>query len=205
MQAEKTSQFSGPREIVLQLIPVSFVASKSSVVVPTQAEYRGLALEVYERCGPGLGQSVSSPVAPENAAAILLSHKIPASFDFKLTAEAPLSVRHGCADLHIAYAQSANGRWISASWTDAEGNRQMTMSYCLGMEGAGSTRAFAEIAHEIWKTSLEMVSTKKMRWRFVVAKVGFMETEEQDGKRRKRSIRDRSLSLTFMPFQFGVG
>lgn len=182
LQVEKSSPYSGPSEIVLQLIPVSFVASKTSIIVPTQADYRGLALEVYERCGLGLGQSVDGAVAPGNAAPILLSHKIPASIDFKLTAEPPLSVRHESTDLHIAYSQSGNGRWISASWTDAEGNRQMSMSYCLGMKGAASRRAFGEIAREIWKTSIEMVQVKKMRWRFVIAKVGVMEPEEHDGE-----------------------
>lgn len=182
LQAEKSSLYSGPIEIVLQLIPVSFVASKTSIVVPTQAAYRGLALEVYERCGLGLGQSVDGAIAPSNAASILLSHKIPASIDFKLTAETPLSVRHESTDLHIAYSQSGDGRWISASWTDADGNRQMSMSYCLGLKGVGSRRAFGEIAREIWKTSVELLHIKKMRWRFIIVKVGIMEPEEHDGE-----------------------
>lgn len=182
LQVEKSSLYSGPNEIVLQLIPVSFVASKTSIVVPTQADYRGLALEVYERCGLGLGQNVDGAVAPSNAASILLSHKIPASIDFKLNADPPLSVRHESTDLHIAYSQSGDGRWISTSWTDAEGNHQMSMSYCVGIRRTGSRRAFAEIAREIWKTSIEMVQVKEMRWRFLIAKVGVMEPEEHGGK-----------------------
>jgi mediator of RNA polymerase II transcription subunit 13 len=182
LQVEKSSLYSGPSEIVLQLIPVSFVASKTSIIVPTQADYRGLAFEVYERCGLGLGQSVDGAVAPLNAASILLSHKIPASIDFKLSAEPPLSVGHESTDLHVAYCQSGDGRWISASWTDTEGNRQMSMSYCVRMKGSRSIRTFGEIAREIWKISIEMVQVKKMRWRFVIAKVGIMEPEERDGK-----------------------
>lgn len=182
LQAEKSSLYSGPSEIVLQLIPVKLIASKTSIIVPTQAIYWGLALEVYERCGLGFGQSAEGAVTPGNATAILLSQKIPASIDFKLAAEPPLSVRHESTDLHIAYSQSGDGRWISASWTDAEGSRQMSMSYCLSMKGTGSRRAFAEVASEIWKTSVEMIHVKKMMWRFLIAKAGIMEPEEQDGK-----------------------
>ena len=173
---------------MLQLIPIGFVASKSSIVVPTQADYRGLALEVYERCGLGPGQSVDGAVGPGNAASILLSHKIPARIDFKLAAAPPMAVRPESNDLHVAYSQSGDGRWISASWTDAEGVRQMSMSYCLWMRGSGSRRAFGEIAREIWKTSVEMIHVKKMRWRFIIAKVGIMEPDEHEGEQHNEYL-----------------
>ncbi len=171
-----------PNEIVLQLIPVGFVASETALVVPTQAEYRALALEVYERCGLETWNAGDEAIAPGNAPSILLSDKIPSSIDLKLTAEAPSSVLHEPTSLHIAYSQSIDGRWISASWTEDDGSNQMSMSYCLGMEEAAPRRAFEDIAREIWETSIGMIQARKVRWRFLIASAGVMEQEELRGK-----------------------
>ncbi|MCJ1364966.1 mediator of RNA polymerase II transcription subunit 13 [Acarospora aff. strigata] len=184
IQAEKSSRSTGPNEIVLQLIPINLIASKVSVVVPTQQEYRALALEVYERCGLETGPTMDSASVPGNAPGILLSDKIPSSLDFSLRSEPPMSVLHEPSTLHVAYSQGVGGRWISVSWTDSEGNHQMSMSYCLGSDETEPRRAFQDVAREVWETSIGLARARKGKWRLIIARVGIMEPDELAGKLR---------------------
>lgn len=180
LQSKRSPQPSSPNEIVLQLVPMGLVASNISVVVPSHTQYKGLALEVYNRCSVGSAETRSGAAAPGNTASFLLAQKIPVSIDFSLTSTAPASLLHEPTDLHIAYSESFDGRWISAAWSDNDGGHQISMSYCLGMVDSDVRRPFGDVAREIWQTSLEVARSRKVRWRFLVAKVGIMEQEELD-------------------------
>ncbi|RAL62614.1 hypothetical protein DID88_004461 [Monilinia fructigena] len=63
-------------ELVLQLVPLDFLAAPNSLVVPSPAEYSRLAMEVYDRCVDFASSSTT--------AAILLEKPLPRSVDFKL-------------------------------------------------------------------------------------------------------------------------
>ena len=188
LQTKRYQLSSGPNELVFQLVPINIIASKNSVAVPTQAEYRALALEVYERCGLGVLPTLDAAVTPGNAPSILLSDNLPTSIDIKLTIEPPSSVLHEPTCLHIAYSQSIDDRWISACWTDNDGNHQMSMAYCLGRRGSESRRPFAEIAREIWETSIEIAKVRKVKWKFLIAKTGIMDPDELDGELYQPSL-----------------
>lgn len=182
MQSTRYLVVLGPNELVLQLVPISFIASKTSLVVPTQAEYRTLALQVYERCGFGVHPTVDTARTPGVTSSILLSENLPTRISLKLAAEPPSSVLHEQTCLHIAYSTNVKDRWLSASWTDSFGKHQMSVAYCLGLEGSDSRRPFADIAREIWETSLDIVRGTKAKWKFLVVKVGIMDAEELEGK-----------------------
>ncbi|KAI0839647.1 mediator complex subunit 13 C-terminal-domain-containing protein [Hypoxylon sp. FL0890] len=157
-------------DLALQLIPQDFVASSSSVAMPSPFEFSRLAMETYDRCTQ-FGGTAPSP-------AIMLEQPPPRMIDFKLTTNPSASLLHENTCLHIAYAQSIDGRWITAAWTDNRGSQQMTASYCLGRKGKSLSRPFADVATEIWGATRDFISAWKVHWRIIIAKCGTMEQSE---------------------------
>ncbi|KAI9702738.1 MAG: mediator of RNA polymerase II transcription subunit 13 [Candelina mexicana] len=168
-------------KIVLQIIPIDFITCASSLVVPSQPEYLDLALEVYERCSSSEDIPTSRSPLTRNAPLIALAKPVPKRIGFKLSAEPPATLLHETPCLHVAYSQCLDNRWLSAAWTDNQGRSQTHVSYCLGIRGSSHPlRPFREVAEEIWKTTLEMTSTRKVTWRVFIVKVGVMERKEVD-------------------------
>ncbi|KAI0116029.1 mediator complex subunit 13 C-terminal-domain-containing protein [Hypoxylon sp. NC0597] len=157
-------------DLALQLIPQDFVASSTSVAMPSPFEFSRLAMETYDRCTQ-FGSTAPSP-------AIMLEQPPPRMIDFKLTTNPSASLLHENTCLHIAYAQSIDGRWITAAWTDNRGNQQMTASYCLGRKGKSLSRPLADVATEIWGATRDFISAWKVHWRIIIAKCGTMEQSE---------------------------
>ncbi|KAI1006160.1 hypothetical protein K3495_g2060 [Podosphaera aphanis] len=157
-------------EVVLQLVPLSFIASPSSLVLPLPSDYFRLGLEVYDRCF----DFTSSSLVP----AIILECPLPKSIDFRLNSKPSASLLQENTCLHIAYAQSIDNRWITVAWTDNRGVQQMTASYCLGRKNETISTSFAEVANEIWETTLEFISEKSIHWRLMIVRVGFMDSSE---------------------------
>ncbi|RFU35149.1 hypothetical protein B7463_g1232, partial [Scytalidium lignicola] len=165
-------KLAASNELVLQLIPLDLVASATSIKIPSPTEYVKLAMQVYDRC-VNFASSSSPP-------AILLDQPLPKTIDFKLSTNQSASVLQENTCLHVAYAQSIDDRWITAAWTDNRGNRQMTSSYCLGRKHEALSRTFSEVANEVWQTTLDIVSQKKIHWRIMIAKAGTMDQMEID-------------------------
>ncbi|KAH7040252.1 mediator complex subunit 13 C-terminal-domain-containing protein [Microdochium trichocladiopsis] len=159
-------------ELVLQLVPVDMISASTSLVVPAPFDISRLAIELYDRCTLFDG-SMPSP-------AIVLEQPPPRVIDFKLTANPSASLMRENTCLHVAYAQSVDERWITAAWTDNWGNQQMTAAYCLGRKGKPIATAFADVAHEIWETTRELMATWKIHWRVMLAKCGIMDQHEID-------------------------
>lgn len=159
-------------ELVLQLVPLDFIASPTSVTVPLPIKYFQLSMEVYDRCMDFTSTS-SSP-------AIMLEQPLPRNIEFKLNAQPSASLLQENTCLHVAYAQSIDDRWITAAWTDNRGTRQMTASYCLGRAHESLSMPFMDVANEIWETTLQVISAKKIHWRVVIARVGVMDASELD-------------------------
>jgi mediator of RNA polymerase II transcription subunit 13 len=157
-------------ELVLQLVPLDFIASPTSIMVPLPSEYARLAMEVYDRCTSF--SSVSS------ARTILLEQPLPKSIDFKMNVTPSASVLHENSCLHIAYAQSIDDRWITAAWTDSRGLQQMTASYCLGRKNEPISMPFSDVANEIWETTMDIILAKKIHWRVMITRVGVMDPSE---------------------------
>ncbi|KAI5861385.1 mediator complex subunit 13 C-terminal-domain-containing protein [Durotheca rogersii] len=156
--------------LALQLVPQEFVASASTVAMPSPFDFSRLAMETYDRCT----QFNSATPSPS----IVLEQPPPRMIDFKLTTVPSASLLHENTCLHIAYAQSIDGRWITAAWTDNRGSQQMTASYCLGRKGKSLSTSLADIATEIWGATRDFISTWKVHWRIIIAKCGTMEHSE---------------------------
>ncbi|KAI6091636.1 mediator complex subunit 13 C-terminal-domain-containing protein [Hypoxylon rubiginosum] len=160
-------------DLALQLIPQDFVASARSVAMPYPFEFSRLAMETYDRCTQFGGATPSSP-------AVMLEQPPPRVIDFKVTTTPSASLLHENTCLHIAYAQSIDGRWVSVAWTDNRGSQQMTASYCLGRKGKSLSTHFADIATEIWGSTRDFISPWRVHWRIIIAKSGTMEQSEID-------------------------
>ncbi|KAI9926758.1 hypothetical protein ASPWEDRAFT_143147 [Aspergillus wentii DTO 134E9] len=162
-------------EIVLQVIPLGFVMSSESIVVPSQSEYLSLALEVYSRCPPdGSGASLVNCAPP-----VLLAEPLPRSINFKLASER-LSPLQEARCLHVACSRSLDQRWITVAWSDNTGSLQRTMSYCLRFRNSNASRNVLEMRGEIWSATKSILDKIQARWRVVIVNTEPIDQEEVD-------------------------
>ncbi|KAF1995378.1 hypothetical protein P154DRAFT_526425 [Amniculicola lignicola CBS 123094] len=174
-QAPTGRQDFGPRpDLVLQIVPIKYIASFEAPVVLDSSVYVNLAREVYDRCPPSAPSEDKTPLGIYVAPSFQLEEAVPRGIPFKLNAEPPQDLLRENSYIHLGYAISLDGAWLTAAWTDSCGKSQAVVSYHLG------TRAFSEIAKEIWQTTIEILSTRRVTWRVCIAKSGVMEREESD-------------------------
>ncbi|OJD19545.1 hypothetical protein AJ78_00517 [Emergomyces pasteurianus Ep9510] len=165
-------------ELVLQIIPLAFIASPDSIVVPTQMDYLRLALEVYSRCPPKDRSSDWLGCAPP----LVLADPVPRVVPFRLSPESVAPLEEAKC-LHVAYSQSVDQRWVTAAWTDNSGRHQTALSYCLRERDSPVSRSISEIRTQIWETSKEIMDMSSSHWRFMVVKdepIGSEEIESKD-------------------------
>ncbi|KAI9046355.1 uncharacterized protein KD926_004195 [Aspergillus affinis] len=162
-------------EVVLQIIPMDFVVSTESLVVPPQVEYLRLALEVYSRCPPKSAQPSLVNCAPP----MLLAEPLPRSLHFRLASEKSSPLQEGKC-LHVACSKSQDQRWISVAWSDNTGSLQRTMSYNLRFRGGSSSRNVHDIRGEIWGATKDIMDRISARWRLILVYTGPVDQDEVD-------------------------
>lgn len=192
-ELDKTKTQSKPpiSDVILQVIPLSFVASSTSIVVPPQSEYVNLALEVYGRCPPSNAKVGMMGCAPP----ILLADPIPKSIDFKLVPECTWPFREEKC-LHLAISQSLDKRWITAAWSDNSGSFQLALSYCVRARGTDVSSRLGEgkIRRDIWDTTREVIERKQGRWKVILVQTEPLSRWEIDGMCNPPSICSRLLT-----------
>lgn len=159
-------------DLVLQVVPMKCVASFDVPVILDASSYVNLAREVYDRCPPSVPNGDKTPLNIYKAPAFQLEETIPRQVPFKLISEPPHDLLRENSYMHVGYAISLDGTWITAAWTDNCGKSQAVVTYHLG------TRVFGEVAKEIWQTTLEILQSRRVNWRVCIAKSGVMEREE---------------------------
>ena len=164
-------------EVVLQIIPISFIMSTGSVVVPPQTQYLNLALEIYSRCPPKALQSSLVNCAPP----VLLAEPLPRTISFRLASEKTSPLQEGKC-LHIAYSKSQDQRWISVAWSDNSGALQRTISYNLRYRNASAVRSISDVRSEIWVATKDIVDRIQARWKVFVVSTEPVDQDEVDGK-----------------------
>ncbi|EEH05700.1 conserved hypothetical protein [Histoplasma capsulatum G186AR] len=160
-------------ELVLQIIPLEFIASADSLVVPTQTDYLRLALEVYSRCPPKDRSSDWLGCSPP----LVLADPVPKVVPFRLAAESVAPLEEA-KSLHVAYSQSVDQRWVTAAWTDNSGRHQSALSYCLRERDSSVSRPISEIRTQIWETSKDIMDMSLSHWRLIVVKDEPVDLEE---------------------------
>lgn len=165
-----TRKETATNELVLQLVSTDILSSPTSLVVTRTPDLVKLCMETYDRC------TLFGGLMP--APAIRLEQPLPRIIDFKLTNSPSASLIRENSCIHVAYAQTVDERWITAAWTDDRGNQQATSSYCLGRKGRPQSLPMNEVAHEIWESTLDLISVWKVHWRVIITKCGPMDQSE---------------------------
>ncbi|KAF2098312.1 hypothetical protein NA57DRAFT_77101 [Rhizodiscina lignyota] len=161
-------------DLVLQIIPIKYVASIDAPVVPSPQLLAALAREVYDRCPP-TSTTDNSSLCIRTAPSVQLEETLPRSIHFKLTAEPPGDLLHDCSHIHIGYAMDWDSDWLTVAWTDNCGKYQNLLSYSL--RGA---RSFTDAAREVWQTTLAIIQVRKVTWRISIARAGIMHKDEME-------------------------
>lgn len=164
-------------ELVLQIVPLSFVSSAYSMVVPDQMNYLNLALEVYNRCTSRDPVSSILGYAPP----VLLADPVPRSISFKLAPERSSPFAEG-RTLHIALSRSLDRRWITVAWSDSLGSFQLSMSYCLKAKISIASRPLAHVRKEIWETTEDIMGRFQTKWKIFLVRTEAVDSEEIEGK-----------------------
>lgn len=159
-------------DLVLQIVPIKYIASFETPVILDASVYANLAREVYDRCPPSSPSEDRLPLNIYSAPSFQLEEPIPRNIQFKLVAEAPQDLMRENSYMHLGYAISLDGMWVTAAWSDTCGKSQTMVSYNLGQ------RPFSEIAKEIWQITIEIMQVRRVTWRVCIAKAGVMEREE---------------------------
>lgn len=183
---------SPENDIVLQLVPNSFVVDPDNLVVQSQKRYIELALEVYNRTpGPDTNSASST------ASAVMLEKSVGRPLHFELNskmASPALRSGHCC---HLAYCLSSDRKWLVACWSDTMGQTALTMPYRLIEGDDGSRRPRTEIFRHMCETSIHIMSRKKGQSWLAVAKVGIYEPEElQDWLYLAQKLNDEHKSIS---------
>lgn len=160
-------------DIVLQLVPSSFVVDLNNPVVRPQKHYVDLGLEVYNRI-----PSAESLRPFATAGIAVLEKPVGRSLHFELSSKtsSPLFKSGHC--YHLGYCLSEDERWLVASWSDAVGHTALTTSYCLIDEQQNTRRPRADVFRHMWETSGRLLSHQKGQPWLAVAKVGGYDAEE---------------------------
>ena len=188
------NKLENPNDMVLQIIPGDLVASPNAIVLPSPEAYRRLALEVYNRCGPDPHSDRPDNLRFSCAPSIQLARPIPKSISLKLSPEPSVGFLQADMFFHLAYSWYPGQQWLTASWTDNQGELQWNAPYCVGALGDEDPwPIISAIFTEIWDTTLELFRHPDSPWRLFIVKDSPMREKELEGE----TLRFSSL-LTFL-------
>lgn len=160
-------------DLVTQIVPLDLVWSPEFIVVPSPADYRKLAFEVYDSCG----RASDFMRAP----AIRLAKALPKVIDFKLVPESSASFMQSDYCVHVSYTWDATNEWLAASWTDNLGILSWVACYYLGKKQETLWKSIYEYVKEILETSFEMLHPPSAPWRLFICKDSPLPKMENDG------------------------
>ena len=181
---DKNQDKSQLNELVLQIVPLNFVFSPTSMVVPPQSQYLNLALEVYGRCPPKDASSGIIGYAPP----VVLADAVPKAINFRVTSEHFSPFQEGRC-LHVAISRSIDQRWISVAWTNNSGSCQIAMSYCVRARGSNVNRIISEVRQEIWEATKDLMERTQTRWKVLLVRTEPIDQEEIDGRYLNQLLR----------------
>ena len=165
-------------DIIVKIVPKHLVFNTKYPAMPTFDEYKKLAFEVYDRCGP---VRESSKASWSTEPAIALAQELPSNIDFQLTSDSSSAKLYHDNRLHIAYAWEIDSAWLTASWTDNTGILQWNAAYIIGND-EDLWLEFGKAASEIWKVTLAMLIPRSRATRIFIAKEGKFHSNEMKGK-----------------------
>lgn len=178
----RKSQKMSARDLVLQVIPLSFLADCECLTIPPPKSYIRLAFEVYSRCSPANGNSDGAvPSLFSSGSAIRLARPIPNTINFRLTPQPPHGLLTCDSSLHLAYSWDTAQQWLACAWSDNLGIKQWSAVYCLQEPEPDFWAAFSETVKEILDTTRDMLQPVDHTWSLHILKDRDLEERELDG------------------------
>lgn len=166
-------------DLVLRILPISLLASKTTIALPPPQLYARLAMEVYSQSPHQSPQDPSSPITSHSL--FQLAESIPKTINFSLTTDPSTALISENAAYHLAYSWSSDGQWLSMALTNTCGSRHCSVSYCLGMIPAKWPR-FRAVAKEVWDTTLELLDVNWAAHQLFIVKDSPMAQVEIDSR-----------------------
>ncbi|KAK7206737.1 mediator complex subunit 13 C-terminal-domain-containing protein [Myxozyma melibiosi] len=160
--------------LVFQILPVNFFASKECIVVPSQYSLVKFALTLYDKCPISVDPSING----SHLSAYTLARSYPSTIEYKLTATPSSSLFSENSYVHIAYARSRDRKFVTAAWADQYGELATIKVMSLARNDCARPRSDEELCTEIWERTLALLPEMNIHWRLVFTKVGVMEAEE---------------------------
>lgn len=177
----KERNLDKPNDLVFQCVPFDLVYSTTGIPMPSLSDYRKLAFEVYDRCGPNDNWQANKTSQYVCAPTIRLAKAVPKTIDFRLTSDNSALSLQSDNCLHIAYAWSPEDEWFTASWTDNLGLLSWSACYCLGGTNDDPWPVVSKIANEIWETTLDMLQPRSGSWHLFISKADAVQRKELEG------------------------
>jgi len=186
--------------VALQIVPVSMVARKESVLM-RGLEFHSFLRCLYDRC------EVMENTVVTNAKPTVISLTESCSLQTRalefLTSPATLiasipptsltfsdsfPVRH-CSllkdnsTLHLSYSLSSDNRWVTAVWSDDWGHVSLQESYCLARLSSNAAaksqiQSFESVCAQIWRRTLDIAKQARIDWKVIIVRVGGMSKNE---------------------------
>ncbi|KAF2485417.1 mediator complex subunit 13 C-terminal-domain-containing protein [Neohortaea acidophila] len=157
-------------DLLLQIVSLSTIAYLQDMGMPAGEHLIPMATYIYDRCpasGKDLDKAVSQSIQSKTGApAIELATIPPKRIGFQLTPDPPSDILFDGSILHIAYASSRNGRWLTACWTDNTSHYQRI--YSASLRG----RSFRDVAAHLWEETCAIIAAKEVTWRVYIATTG---------------------------------
>ena len=166
-------------DLVLKVLPISWVASRTTIPLPSPKEYAALAKDVYDRCPVTPSSRNPSPFA--SASLVQLAEAIPKTLDFRLTANPSTGLARNNSALHVGYSWRRDSQWLCVSVVDNLASHQWNASYCFGTALSDPWPTFREIAKEIWRGILDMIDEPQAKRFVYLIKDELLAQEEIDG------------------------
>lgn len=212
----KRTEETVPRDLVLQVIPMSFLADCHCLTIPPPKAYTELAFEVYSRCSPAPRDTVQSPFT--STSAIRLAKPIPKTINFQLTSQPPHISLSADSCIHLAYCWDNESQWLACSWSDNLGTLQWSTVYCLQDPKPDYWTMFSLTVEEILDTTKDMIEPNSIPWKLYIVKDRALHQQELEAWRLHSSSStfqqyfrvtmlsiDSSPPLSFPPHQSASG
>ena len=167
--------------IVMQIVPLDLVWSPECIVVPSPADYRRLAFEVYSQCDASESERTQDFNFLREPA-IRLAKAVPKTIDFKLASDCSALLIQSDHCVHMSYTWDTTSEWLAAVWTDNLGLLSWRACYCVGKNREKPWKPFYEVLKEMLETTFVMLHPPNAPWQLFVCKDSQMLKAESDGK-----------------------
>ena len=174
----KEQKVEASNDVLLHILPLDTIASNEKLVITGPAAYKKVAFEVYNRCAPLEDIDDLSPFSC--APAVQLARTIARTINLQLTSTPVAGLPHSDRCIHVGYYWDLDAQWLSASWTDSQGNLQWNACYCIATNKSQNWPTLQEAAKEVWDTTMDLINSNIVPWRVFIAKASRMSRQESD-------------------------